>query len=140
MRKQLANHDEGPLREQDSAPTAIEADVRIKIRGMDEESGSHHDHTGKLPPLDAAECRDAPRGEDTTSKDAESDEIQLTQRKRATKQTRASRALAFGIMPAVALLLALAAGYLKWEDSSTRDDQVAGLEATQVAKEARWPC
>jgi Mce-associated membrane protein len=107
----------------------------IKTRATAEESVAHHDHTGELPKLDASECRDAPKGGDTTSEEAESEETQVCNPEAATKRMRWSRAFAFGIVPALALLLALAGGYLKWEDSSTRDAQLAGREATQVAKD-----
>lgn len=46
------------------------------------------------------------------------------------------RVLAFVVLPAVALLLAGAAGYLKWQDNSVRNAQQAGREAVQAAKDA----
>jgi Mce-associated membrane protein len=47
-----------------------------------------------------------------------------------------SRVLAFGILPALALILALGAGFLKWEDSSVRDANTARAESVQVAKDS----
>jgi Mce-associated membrane protein len=44
-----------------------------------------------------------------------------------------SRAIAYGVLPGLALLLAPAAGYLKWQDASVRDAQVAGAESVQAA-------
>ncbi|MBB5167396.1 hypothetical protein [Mycobacterium sp. AZCC_0083] len=46
-----------------------------------------------------------------------------------------SRVLAFGVLPALALVLAVAAGFLKWQDSSVRDATVAGVESVQAAKD-----
>jgi Mce-associated membrane protein len=46
------------------------------------------------------------------------------------------RALILGVLPVVALLLALAAGYLKWQDSSVRDAELASIESVQVAKDS----
>jgi Mce-associated membrane protein len=46
------------------------------------------------------------------------------------------RVFAYGVLPAVALLLALGAGYLKWMDNSVRDAQVARDEAMQAAKDS----
>ena len=43
---------------------------------------------------------------------------------------------AFGVLPAVALLLALGAGYLKWMDNSVRDSEIARDESTQAAKDS----
>ncbi|OYN80282.1 hypothetical protein [Mycolicibacterium sphagni] len=45
-------------------------------------------------------------------------------------------AIAFGLLPIVALLLGAAAGYLKWEDSSRRDADRARTESVQAAKDS----
>ena len=47
-----------------------------------------------------------------------------------------ARAVAFGVLPIVALLLAAAAGYLRWEDSSRRDAATAANESVQAAKDS----
>jgi Mce-associated membrane protein len=44
-----------------------------------------------------------------------------------------ARVLAFGVLPALALVLALAAGYLKWQDSTLRGAQLARIESVQAA-------
>ena len=44
--------------------------------------------------------------------------------------------LAYGVLPGVALLLALSAGFLKWQDNSVRDSDVAGIESVQAAKDS----
>jgi Mce-associated membrane protein len=46
------------------------------------------------------------------------------------------RVLAFGILPALALLLGAAAGFLKWQDSSVRDTDGVRIESMQLAKDA----
>lgn len=46
------------------------------------------------------------------------------------------RVFAFGVLPAVALLLALGAGYLKWMDNSVRNNETAGTESMQAAKDS----
>jgi Mce-associated membrane protein len=46
-----------------------------------------------------------------------------------------TRVVAFGILPGVALILALGAGYATWRNASVRDAQVAGIEAVQTAKD-----
>jgi Mce-associated membrane protein len=43
------------------------------------------------------------------------------------------RVVAFGLLPALALLLASGAGYLKWRDASARASQLAQTEAVQAA-------
>jgi Mce-associated membrane protein len=46
------------------------------------------------------------------------------------------RVFAYGVLPALALLLAMGAGYLKWTDNSVRDDQTARFQAMQAAKDS----
>lgn len=46
------------------------------------------------------------------------------------------RVFAYGVLPAVALLLALAAGFLKYVDNSVRSSDVARAESMQVAKDS----
>jgi len=43
------------------------------------------------------------------------------------------RVLVCGVLPALAMLLAAAAGYLKWRDASVRDAQVARIESVHAA-------
>jgi Mce-associated membrane protein len=47
-----------------------------------------------------------------------------------------ARVFAFGVLPAVALLLALGAGYLKWMDNSVRNSETARIESVQAAKDS----
>lgn len=46
-----------------------------------------------------------------------------------------SRVLTYGLLPALALSLAAAAGWLKWQDASVRDAVVARAESTRAASE-----
>lgn len=46
-----------------------------------------------------------------------------------------SRVLAFGVLPAVALLLGMVGGFLKWQDSSVRNADAARVESIQAAKD-----
>jgi Mce-associated membrane protein len=47
-----------------------------------------------------------------------------------------ARVFAFGVLPAVALLLGLGAGYLKWVDNSVRDSNTARIQSMQAAKDS----
>jgi Mce-associated membrane protein len=49
------------------------------------------------------------------------------------RMVTASRVLAYGVLPAIALVLAMAAGYLKWTASSTRESDTARIESVQAA-------
>lgn len=47
-----------------------------------------------------------------------------------------SRVLAYGILPGLALVLAMAAGYLKWQHSSIDNAETARIESVQAAKDS----
>lgn len=49
---------------------------------------------------------------------------------------RWNRVLAYGVLPGLALILGLVAGYLKFEDNSVRDGDLARIESVQVAKDS----
>lgn len=46
-----------------------------------------------------------------------------------------SRVVAFGLLPVLALVLALGAGYLKWRDNSVRNAEIAAATSVQAAKD-----
>ncbi len=50
--------------------------------------------------------------------------------------TRRSRVIAYALLPGLALLLASAAGYLKWQDASVRDAAAAGAESVRAATDS----
>jgi len=60
----------------------------------------------------------------------------VTQPAQPTRGISSARVAVFGLLPALALLLAGAAGYLKWVDNSVRDSEVARIESVQVAKDS----
>ncbi|MFZ0904722.1 MAG: hypothetical protein WAN71_12825 [Mycobacterium sp.] len=47
-----------------------------------------------------------------------------------------SRVLVYGLLPALALLLAIAAGLLKWKDSSVRNTDLARSESVTAARDS----
>jgi Mce-associated membrane protein len=51
----------------------------------------------------------------------------------AWRRIRWSRLIAYGLLPGLALLLASAAGFLKWQDESARDAQAARAASVQAA-------
>lgn len=46
------------------------------------------------------------------------------------------RVLVYGVLPGLALILGLTAGFMKWQDSSVRDSDRAAIESLQVAKDS----
>jgi Mce-associated membrane protein len=71
------------------------------------------------------------------SEDESSDDAQ-TEGKRPARPRRIkwSRVLAFGALPALALVIAVAAGFLKWQDGWVRGSKVAGIESVAAAKDS----
>jgi Mce-associated membrane protein len=55
---------------------------------------------------------------------------------KARRDRRWARVGAFGLLPAAVMLLALAAGYLKWVDSSAREAQLAATSAVRAATDS----
>lgn len=51
-------------------------------------------------------------------------------------RVRWSRTIAYGVLPGLALLVASAAGFLKWQDASLRDAGVARAESVRVATDS----
>lgn len=47
-----------------------------------------------------------------------------------------TRVLAFGVLPALALILALGAGFLKWQDGTARSAQASSVESVRAASES----
>lgn len=75
----------------------------------------------------------------TGSEDGVSVDTQVAagKNKSATEwRLRARRILAFGVLPALALMLAAGAGYLKWQGDSVRNSGPARAESLQVATES----
>lgn len=46
------------------------------------------------------------------------------------------RGLVYGLLPALALLLALSSGFFKWQEATALDDDTARIESVQAAKDA----
>jgi Mce-associated membrane protein len=46
-----------------------------------------------------------------------------------------SHVVAYGLLPGLALVLAMAAGFLKWQDNSVRNSAIARIESVQAAKD-----
>lgn len=53
----------------------------------------------------------------------------------AVRRTRLLGAVAYAVLPALALLLAGGAGFLKWQDNSVRDARQASVESVRAATE-----
>jgi Mce-associated membrane protein len=67
--------------------------------------------------------------------DAE-DEAQQGKPAKAKLRISWPRVLAYGVLPGLALVLAAAGGFLKWQDSSARAAQLARIESVAAAKDS----
>ena len=75
----------------------------------------------------ADECVTAPDGAEGTAEPIEPP---------PGKRRLWKRVIAFGVLPALALLLAMGGGYLKWQDASIRDSQTAAERSMRAATES----
>jgi Mce-associated membrane protein len=74
--------------------------------------------------------------DDTKATDVATDADEPDHEERPAKtrhRIRWSRVIAYGLLPGLALLLASAAGFLKWQDGSARDAGVARAESVRAA-------
>jgi Mce-associated membrane protein len=77
---------------------------------------------------------DAEKADESTETADESTES--AEAEKPKRQIQWARVFAFGVLPAVALLLALGAGYLKWMDNSVRNNVIARDESIKAAKDS----
>ncbi len=52
------------------------------------------------------------------------------------RRIRGGRVLAYGVLPALVLMLAMGAGYLKWLDSAARESRLAKVESARAATDS----
>jgi Mce-associated membrane protein len=124
----------------DGAPETAEEKTETSSEAV-ELTESSADHPEPDAPTEVAEVADADADEtpDVEPTEAEASEAEpaadpdpVTPKRRVDW----ARVFAFGVIPAVALLLALGAGYLKWQDNSVRNADTAAAESVQVAKDS----
>ncbi len=81
--------------------------------------------------------------DDTEPDDTETDDVadvneEADEAKPAKVRRRVSKSqvIAYGLLPGIALVLAPAVGFLKWQDSSVRESQIARVESVAAAKDS----
>ena len=88
---------------------------------------------------DTSDAEDVAESDDTSSDDAETEDakdVKSPARERRIRRIRWSRVVVFGVLPVVAMLIAAAAGYFKWQDAWVRDSGIAGIESVAAAKDS----
>jgi Mce-associated membrane protein len=114
--------------------------VTTSQREKAQESASHNNGTEtgnevsavlvdtETPTPDAVNADDASNAADNGSGTADAP--------RPRRRVSWSRVLALGVLPALALGLAVAAGFLKFQGSSSHADDIASIESVQAAKDS----
>lgn len=74
--------------------------------------------------------------EDALSEDALQENPENTAPEKVNRRIEWSRVLAYGVLPGLTLLLALVAGFSKWQESSAQSVQTARTESLAAAKES----
>lgn len=87
---------------------------------------------------DTSETKDFPESGEASSEDEDTEaedakDVKFPVRKRRIKW---SRVLVFGVLPVLALLIAAAVGFLKWQDARIRSSGAASIESVAAAKES----
>jgi Mce-associated membrane protein len=106
---------------------------------------SEHSEEGKVTEeTSVAADADTPQAEETAAEVEKADEPTETADEasesappeKPKRRIQWARVVAFGVLPAVALLLAMGAGYLKWMDNTVRDSARARDTSVQAAKDS----
>ena len=117
--------------ETDAESGAATADVEETAADDEKTSAGSEDAGSEAADSPDADSDDAGAAESDEAGAAESDEAGAKQKRRI----QWPRVVAFGLLPALALVLALGAGYLKWRDNSVRNGEIAAATSVQAAKD-----
>ena len=104
------------------APETEDTDAEANDEAADDTEADAADDTGADD--DAAD-------DDAADDDATAEAVSDTPK----RGIQWSRLVAFGLLPALALVLALGAGYLKWRDNSVRNGEIAAATSVQAARD-----
>ncbi len=107
--------------------TAVGAETAIEDDTEKAEETTRADDTGELEDVETTDEPEADASEPTGEPEAASDTPK--------RRIQWSRLVAFVLLPALALALALGAGYLKWRDNSVRNSETAARTSVQAARD-----
>ncbi|MGE0215186.1 hypothetical protein [Mycolicibacterium sp.] len=132
--------DERVREEDDTAVTAqTEADKDVDKSDIDKSDidKSDIDKTDGDKSEDTGDADKAGDAQDADKDEADSatEDSEKATKERPKRKLQWSRVFAFGLLPALALILALGAGYLKWQDDTVRNSELASISAVQAAKD-----
>jgi Mce-associated membrane protein len=93
----------------------------------------HDDEATEAPLIDTDAEAESPR---EAQLEALQETPESTVAEKVDRQTDWSRVLGYGVLPGLALLLAIVAGFSQWQKSSARDVQIARTESLAAAKDS----
>lgn len=82
------------------------------------------------------DAEDAPETQAMDAEPETQEDLEANDGGRCARRMSWRRVLGYGLLPALALLLAIGAGYLKWTDSSAEVSAAARAESVQAATDA----
>lgn len=86
------------------------------------------------PAADTLTDESVPYPSDEDIDDEDIDEVTVASKEKRRFDWR--RTLVYGLIPGLALLVAVGAGFLKWQDTTARADESARVESVQAAKDS----
>jgi Mce-associated membrane protein len=119
---------------QDSAEVSAEKTEQSVFHEIDVDNIDQPDDTGDVD--GTRDTEQIVESEDTSADDAEPQDAEDVEPAPRWRQIKLSRVLAFGVLPVLAVVIAAAAGYLKWQDAWVRGSGVAGIESLAAAKDS----
>ena len=135
----------GGADEKSDQPEGESAAVRVQTDAASEQDAAEVQTTEPVEgeanePEDAENAvgaEDIDEAEAAISDEADAeDEAQEGKPAKAKLRISWPRVLAYGLLPGLALVLAAAGGFLKWQDSSARAAQLARIESVAAAKDS----
>jgi Mce-associated membrane protein len=74
--------------------------------------------------------------EDSSSDDAHTEDAEDVEPSARWRRIKWSRIVALFVLPVLSMMIAVGAGYLKWQDTRMRESKVAGIESVAAAKDS----
>ena len=119
-----------------AANTEAELEMALGDEQVPADAGSDEDHADRSSAEPTALPDDAAHYPDDEA-DSDQQPVQTDDTgDRARRPKTKWRIVAFGVLPGLALVLTLAAAFLKWQDASVREAGVARVESVQAAKDS----
>jgi Mce-associated membrane protein len=121
---------------EEAAEVSAESAEQCAIEIDELEATGDAENTGDTEQIAESEDTSSDDAAAQESEDVEAEEAEDVEPPARWRQIQWSRVLVFGVLPVLALVIAAAAGYLKWQDAWVRGSGVAGIESVAAAKDS----